>query len=42
MGSNRITVKNLKVLEVDKENNTMLVSGAVPGRKGSLVEIRSK
>jgi len=40
MGGDRITVKNLKVLDIDKENNEMLVSGAVPGRRGTLVEIR--
>jgi len=40
MGSDRITVKNLKVIGIDKENNIMLVSGAVPGRRGTLVEIR--
>jgi len=39
-GSDRTTVKNLKVLGIDKENNIMLVSGAVPGRRGTLVEIR--
>ncbi len=41
MGSDRITVKNLKVLAVDAENNSILVSGAVPGRRGTLLEIRS-
>ncbi|KKQ77726.1 MAG: 50S ribosomal protein L3 [Parcubacteria group bacterium GW2011_GWA1_38_7] len=41
MGSDRITVKNLKVVGVDKENNEMMVSGAIPGRRGTLVEIRS-
>ncbi|MEK7635262.1 MAG: 50S ribosomal protein L3 [Patescibacteria group bacterium] len=40
MGSDRITVKNLKVVGIDKETNQMLVSGAVPGRRGTLVEIR--
>jgi large subunit ribosomal protein L3 len=39
-GGERITVKNLQVLGVDSESNTMLVSGAVPGRRGTLVEIR--
>jgi large subunit ribosomal protein L3 len=39
-GSDRVTVKGLKVLAVDAEANTMLVSGAVPGRRGTLVEIR--
>ena len=41
-GSDRVTIKGLKVLEVDKENNKILVSGAIPGRKGTLIEIRSK
>lgn len=41
MGGERVTVKNLKVLEVNGEKNILLVSGAVPGRKGSLVEVRS-
>lgn len=40
-GSDRITVKNLKVIGIDQENNIMLVSGAVPGRRGTLIEIRS-
>lgn len=40
-GGDRVTVKNLKILGIDKDNNEMLVSGAVPGRKGTLVEIRS-
>ncbi|OGI90454.1 50S ribosomal protein L3 [Candidatus Nomurabacteria bacterium RIFCSPLOWO2_01_FULL_40_15] len=42
MGSDRITQKNLKVVFVDKENNTMLVKGAIPGVRGSLVEIISR
>ena len=41
MGSDRITVKNLKVIGIDKENNEMMISGAVPGRRGTLIEIRS-
>ena len=40
MGGERVTVKNLRVLQVDAETNTLLVSGAVPGRPGTLVEIR--
>ncbi|MCX6757815.1 MAG: 50S ribosomal protein L3 [Candidatus Nomurabacteria bacterium] len=42
MGSDRITYKNLKVVYVDKENNTMLIKGAVPGKRGTLVEIISR
>jgi large subunit ribosomal protein L3 len=41
MGSDRITVKNLTVLAVDPKENVLLVSGAVPGRRGTLVEVRS-
>ncbi|MDO8481981.1 MAG: 50S ribosomal protein L3 [bacterium] len=40
MGGNRITVKNLHVLQVDTATNTLIISGAVPGRPGTLVEIR--
>lgn len=40
MGGDRVTVKNLKVLQVDVATNTLLISGAIPGHPGSLVEIR--
>ena len=40
MGGDRITQKNLKIIFIDKENNTMLIKGAIPGRRGSLVEIK--
>jgi large subunit ribosomal protein L3 len=40
MGGERVTVKNLKVLKVDASTNTIYLSGAVPGRPGTLVEIR--
>ena len=39
MGSDRVTVKNLTVAHIDVEDSVMYVSGAVPGRRGSLVEI---
>ncbi len=40
MGSDRITVKNLKIVQIDKENNQLLIKGAIAGRKGTLVEVR--
>lgn len=40
MGGERVTVKNLRVLQVDAGTNTLVISGAVPGRPGTLVEIR--
>jgi large subunit ribosomal protein L3 len=36
MGGDRVTVKNLKVLAVDATNNLLLVSGAIPGKRGTL------
>jgi len=42
MGTDRITVKNLKIVQIDKENNKLFVKGAVPGRRGTLVEIVGK
>lgn len=42
MGSDRVTVRNLKIVKVDKDNNKIAVGGALPGRKGTLLEIRSK
>lgn len=40
MGTDRVTVKGLKVVAVDATNNTILVKGAVPGVRGALLEIR--
>ena len=40
MGSKRVTVQNLEVVKVDAENNLILVKGAVPGPKKSLVTIK--
>ncbi len=40
MGSKRITIQNLEVVRVDAERNLLLVKGAVPGPKKSLVTIK--
>lgn len=40
MGGERVTVRNLKIAKVDVENNMLAISGAVPGRRGTLIEIR--
>ena len=42
MGSDRVTVRGLKIVKVDKENNLLAIKGAVPGHKGTLIEIRSE
>lgn len=41
MGGERKTVKNLRIVKIDKENNLIAVKGAIPGRKGTLLEVRS-
>jgi len=40
MGRERVTVKNLKVAKIDSENNLMAVKGAIPGHRGTLLEIK--
>ena len=40
MGSARVTVRNLKVIRVDTDNNLLLVEGAVPGGPNGIVVIR--
>ena len=40
MGNVRVTVQNLEVVKIDVENNVILVKGAVPGPKKSLVMIK--
>ena len=40
MGVDRITVKNLKVIKIVPERNLMAIEGAIPGHRGSLVEVR--
>lgn len=41
MGNDRITTQNLVVHKVDAENGVLLIKGAVPGRNGGLVLVRS-
>lgn len=40
MGSDRVSVKNLEIVGIDKENNIISIKGAIPGRRGTLLEIR--
>jgi large subunit ribosomal protein L3 len=41
MGGDRVTVRNLEVITIDKERNILGVKGAVPGARGSLVTIHT-
>lgn len=40
MGFDRITVKNLKIAKIDVANNMIALKGAVPGHRGTLLEIK--
>ncbi|MDD6763227.1 MAG: 50S ribosomal protein L3 [Clostridiales bacterium] len=40
MGVDKVTIQNLEVVKVDAEQNLILIKGAVPGIKGSLITIR--
>jgi large subunit ribosomal protein L3 len=40
MGTARVTVRNLEIVEVDAEENVLLVKGAVPGPNGGYVVVR--
>jgi hypothetical protein len=40
MGSDRITTKNLKVVQINPEAGLILIEGAIPGRRGTLVEVK--
>ena len=42
MGSDRISVKNLEIIAVDMKNNQLLVKGALPGKRGTMLEIISR
>ncbi|MEK7505405.1 MAG: 50S ribosomal protein L3 [Patescibacteria group bacterium] len=39
MGGDTVTVKNLKIVHVDKDAGELYISGAVPGRRGTLVSV---
>ena len=41
MGGTRITVKNLHIAKVSPDSKEVYISGAVPGRRGTLVEIKA-
>lgn len=39
MGSDRVTVKNLKIFEIDKDKNLLYITGAIPGARNGLILI---
>jgi large subunit ribosomal protein L3 len=41
-GIDRKTIRNLRIIRVDKVRNLLLVRGAIPGSRGGLVEVRKR
>jgi len=39
MGGERVTLKNLEIVKIDKEKNLLGIKGAVPGKRGTIIEI---
>jgi large subunit ribosomal protein L3 len=42
MGADQVTVKNLVIAAVDADKNLLAIKGAVPGKRGSILEIVCK
>jgi large subunit ribosomal protein L3 len=41
MGGERVTVKNLKIIKILPDTREIFIRGAIPGRRGTIVEVRS-
>ena len=39
MGNQQVTIKNLEILNIDAQNNTLVVKGSIPGKPGNLISI---
>lgn len=42
MGYNKVTIKNLQVIDIHIKDNILIVKGSVPGKKGNLLQIYNK
>ncbi len=40
MGNKKVTKQNLKVIQIDRENNLLIVKGSVPGKKNSIIYLK--
>jgi len=40
MGNTKVTKQNLKIIEIDKDNNLIIVKGSVPGKKNSIIYLK--
>nr|QCI06618.1 ribosomal protein L3 [Erythroglossum lusitanicum] len=42
MGGKKITIKNLKIMDINKKDNIMIIKGAIPGKNGNIIYIYKK
>ena len=42
LGNERVSVKNLKIVKIDKENNLLMVKGAIPGHRNSIIYLSKR
>lgn len=42
MGFSKVTIKNLKIIDINPKENIMIIKGSIPGKKGNLLEIYNK
>ena len=40
MGSKKVTKQNLKIIQIDNENNLLIIKGSVPGKKNSIIYLK--
>ncbi len=40
MGNRKVTKQNLKVIDIDSENNLLIIKGSVPGKKNSIIYLK--
>jgi len=41
MGNEKVTIKNLEIVDIDKEKNLLVIKGGIPGKRGGLLEIQT-
>ena len=41
-GNRKVTIKNLKIIDINQDNHIILVKGSVPGKNGNLISIKRK
>ena len=40
MGNRKVTKQNLKIIDIDSENNLLIIKGSVPGKKNSVIYLK--